>query len=560
MADAKTTMTKTGGQLLMDCLVSLGGTKAFGVPGESYLAVLDAMVDHQDVFDLVLCRQEGGAAYMAAAWSKLTGAPGLCFVTRGPGATNATVGIHTAMQDSLPMILFVGQVGTNHMGREAFQEIDYSAFFGPLAKWAVQINDVDRIPEIMSRAWTVALSGRPGPVVIALPEDMLTAVTKAQMCAPVTIAEPAPSKNDIAQLKDMLNAAKAPVVMVGGTRWQTQAARQIETFATANDVPVVAAHRFHDIIDNHAAIYVGDAGVGMSGYMKELLQAADLIVAINIRFGEMTTDAYNLFDTPKMAAKLVHAHVADGELGKLYAADLPIHAGPNCMADAMADMVLAQSDASSKWCRAARQQYCDALVPLAQPGALDMGEVTRHLQGQLSDDAIITHGAGNFGLWPNKFMTYGRDARMLGPQSGSMGFGVPAAIAAKAHDPSRMVVCFAGDGDFQMNHNELGAAMQAGLYPIILILNNGTYGTIRMHQERSYPTRVSGTDIVNPDFVKLAESYGFYGERVSRTSEFPDAFARAMSAPTGAILELMIDPDGISPRATITGLRAASKP
>ena len=423
----------------------------------------------------------------------------------------------------------------------------------------MQIDHTDRIPEILARAWSVALSGRPGPVIVALPEDMLTGMSAAQVCAPVVIPEPSPNRHDIDKIEVMLNEADAPVLIIGGTRWTQDSAEKIEAFAIANDLPVVAAHRFHDIIDNHAPIYVGDAGVAMSGYMKDLLKSADLIVAINIRFGEMTTDAYTLFDSPNMATTLIHSHVSDAELGKIYAPNLPLHAGPNAMASAFEGMSLNPNAKRKEWCDSARRDYLDGLAAPIQPGAVDMGVVTRHVQEQLSDDAIITHGAGNFGLWPNKFMTYGRNARMLGPQSGSMGFGVPAAIAAKAYDPDRMVVCFAGDGDFQMNHNELGTALQAGLCPIILILNNGTYGTIRMHQEREYPERVSGTDIVNPDFVKLAESYGFYGERVSETAQFPDAFARACASKSGAILELMIDQDGISPRATITRLRDAAK-
>lgn len=549
---------KSGGQLLMDCLVSLGASKGFGVPGESYLAVLDAMVDHEDAFDLVLCRQEGGAAYMAAAWGKLTGAPGLCFVTRGPGATNATVGIHTAMQDSVPMILFVGQVGTDMMGREAFQEVDYPAFFGPLAKWAVQIDHADRIPEIMSRAWNVALSGRPGPVVVALPENMLTSMTDAPVCAPVTIPESAPTASDIAQLTAMLNAAERPVMLLGGTRWTEQAARDIEHFAIENDLPIVAAHRFHDIIDNDCLSYVGDAGVGMSPYMKTLLSDSDLIVALNIRFGEMTTDGYSLFTAPQMAAKLVHSHVSSDELGKIYAADVPIHAGPNQMARAVREVVLEDSPARMQWTAKQRAHYLAGFAAPAQPGALDMGVVIQQLQTMLAEDAIITHGAGNFAIWPNKFLRYGAQKRMLGPQSGSMGFGLPAAIAAKAHAPERQVICFAGDGDFQMNGTELGCALQFGLQPIVLVLNNSSYGTIRMHQERTYPERVSGTDIVNPDFVKLAEAYGFYGERVARTEDFAAAFERASNSSSGALLELVIDTEAIAPRATITGLRDAA--
>ena len=556
MTDGK---IRTGGQLLMDSLVALGATRGFGVPGESYLAVLDAMVDHANAFDLVLCRQEGGAAYMAAGWGKLTGAPGLCFVTRGPGATNAAVGIHTAMQDSLPMILFVGQVGTDVMGREAFQEVDYPAFFGPLAKWAVQIDDVDRVPEIISRAWTVALSGRPGPVVVALPEDMLVATSERAPCAPVTIPEPAVSAEASRRMAEMLAAAQKPVVLLGGTRWSQASARLVEDFATGNDVPVVAAFRFHDIIDNDCESYVGDAGVAMNPYMKSLLREADLILALNIRFGEATTDGYQLFDAPRMAAQLIHSHASDDEIGKIYAADLPIHAGPNAMADALAGISLPANEVRSAWRLAARQSYLESLHAPAQPGDVDMGVITAQIQHQLPKDAIVTHGAGNFSIWPNKFLSYGRDQRMLGPQSGSMGFGLPAALAAKVQDPSRFVLCFAGDGDFQMNGNEMGTALQSGLNPVILIINNASYGTIRMHQEREYPARVSGTAIVNPDYMAIAAAYGFHGERVTATGQFADAFARACDSPTGAIVEIVTATEAISPRTTISALRAAAE-
>ena len=542
----------------MDSLVGLGASKAFGVPGESYLAVLDAMVDHANGFDLVLCRQEGGAAYMAAGWAKLTGQPGLCFVTRGPGATNAAVGIHTAMQDSLPMILFVGQVGTDVIGREAFQEVDYPAFFGPLAKWAVQIDHADRVPEIVSRAWTVALSGRPGPVVVALPEDMLVATSTAEPCHAVTIPEPAPAAADISALQDVLAGAARPVVIVGGTRWQKDSARAIERFAMANKIPVVAAFRFHDIIDNHCPAYAGDAGVGMNASMKTLLRDADLIIAVNIRFGEATTEGYTLFDTPKMAAKLVHSHASDDEIGKIYVADLPRHAGPNRMAAALDNLVADRPAGRAGWYADARTAYLESLVPPPQPGDVDMGIITAQIQARLPADAIITHGAGNFSIWANKFMQYGRDQRLLGPQSGSMGFGLPAALAAKAHDSGRFVLCFAGDGDFQMNGAELGTALQAGLHPVILILNNSSYGTIRMHQERAYPARISGTEIVNPDYVALAGAYGFHGERVTRTDDFAAAFERALDAATGAIVEIVIDTEAIAPRTTISALREAA--
>jgi acetolactate synthase-1/2/3 large subunit len=550
---------KYGGALLMDCLIALGGTKGFGVPGESYLAVLDAMYDRMGKFDLMLCRNEGGAAYMAEAWGKLTGTPGLCFVTRGPGATNASIGIHTAMQNSTPMIVFVGQVGVGMKGREAFQEIEYSHYFGKVAKWVVEIDDADRIPEIMSRAWATALSGRPGPVVVALPEDMLTAPTSAKACAPVNIPAPdiSPAQRD--QLAGLLMAAKRPLILYGGAGWTSDAARQLEAFAGANHLPLVAAFRFHDICDNYHPSYVGDAGVGMLGYIKTLLGEADLIIAINVRFGECTTDGYSLFDCPNMKAKLVHCHPSDDEIGKIYAADLPLQATPNAMAAALSTISLEADPVRQGWVTAAKAAYDASYSVKSQPGSLDMGEVMQHIREVIPDDAIITNGAGNFAIWPNKFLKFGPKSRLLAPQSGAMGYGVPAAIAAKAHDPSRFVLCFAGDGDFQMNGNELGSAMQCGLQPIILIVNNGTYGTIRMHQERNYPERVSGTELVNPDFVTLAKAYGFYGERVENTADFADAFARACASKTGAVLDLIVSTEGITPRQTINDLRQASR-
>ena len=495
---------------------------------------------------------------MAAAWGKLTGEPGLCFVTRGPGATNATVGVHTAMQDSVPMILFVGQVGTDVKGREAFQEVDYPAFFGPLAKWAVEIDDVNRVPELISRAWTVALSGRPGPVVVALPEDMLVATSDVQPSVPVTVPEAGVAPAVAAQMQSMLAAADRPVVLLGGARWTADSARAMEAFATAHDLPLVAAFRFHDIIDNHCPAYVGDAGVAMNDYMKDLLREADLILALNIRFGEATTNGYSLFDAPKMKATLIHSHASDDEIGKVYTADLPIHAGPNAMAAALSAMTLPASATRSGWYRTGRQNYVDSLAAPTQPGEVDMAVITAHIQQTLPEDAIVTHGAGNFSVWPNKFLSYGRDQRMLGPQSGSMGFGLPAALAAKVHDPSRFVLCFAGDGDFQMNGNEMGTALQSGLNPVILIINNSSYGTIRMHQEREYPARVSGTEIVNPDYMAIATAYGFHGERVTTTEQFADAYARACAAPNGAIVEIVTATEAISPRTTISALRAAA--
>lgn len=548
-------MSRDGGQVLVQSLVALGATKGFGVPGESYLAVLDALHDTQGQLDFVNCRNEGGAAFMAAAWGKLTGVPGLCFVTRGPGVTNASIGVHTAMQDSAPMILFVGQVGTDMKGREAFQEIDYRAVFGTMAKWATEIDDTDRIPEILARAWSTATTGRPGPVVIALPEDILTRQTDAApLTGPARITEPAPTPDALAAAQTMLAGAARPLILMGGCNWTEAGRTALQTFAETSDIPVVAAFRYQDMIDNFSPAYVGEAGVGMVAHVKTLIRDADVILAVNVRFGEMTTDGYTLLNVPVPAQKLIHVHASDREIGKVYVPTLGIQAGPNAFAAALAP-VKGNWSAWRAGARAAWEAGFD-LPPLPSP--VDMGAATAHLREVLPADAILTNGAGNFTVWPNKFYKFGPEARLLAPQSGAMGYGLPAAIAAKVADPGRVVVCFAGDGDFQMNCQELATAAQYGAQPIVLLLNNGIYGTIRAHQEREYPGRVSGTDMVNPDFVALSRAYGMHAERVERTEDFPAAFARARASKTGAVLDLAISPEALTPRQTLSQIRDAA--
>ena len=494
---------------------------------------------------------------MASAYGKLTGEPGLCFVTRGPGATNASIGIHTAMQDNSPMILLVGQVGTDMKGREAFQEIDYRAYFGSVAKWVVEIDNVDRIPEIMSRAWSTAISGRPGPVVIALPEDVLTDMTSvAALSGPIAYHEPAPTPEGLEKVLSLLAAAKRPLIMTAGGGWKDQGCQNLQAFAEASDIPVLVGFRAHDRYDNHSISFVGDAGVGMSAATKELIKTADVVLAINMRFSEITTDGYSLFNVPEPSQTLIHVHPSDRELGKVYAPELAIHAGPNAFTAALADKKVSGDWAA--WRSQARADFEAAFDAPVQPGPVDMVAVTKYLRDTLPDDAILTNGAGNFTTWPNKFFKYSANQRLLAPQSGAMGYGLPAAIAAKVACPERTVVCFAGDGDFQMNCQELGSAMQAGAQPIGLILNNGIYGTIRMHQERTYPARVSGTTLENPDFVMLAKSYGYHAERVTETQGFAAAFERALASPTGAVLELDISPEALTPRQTLSQMRAAS--
>lgn len=546
---------RNGGQLLVESLLALGATKGFGVPGESFLAILDALHDTRGAFDFVNCRHEGGAAFMAAAWGKLTGQPGLCFVTRGPGVTNASIGIHTAMQDSAPMLCFVGQVGTDMRGREAFQEIDYRAVFGTMAKWAVEIDDADRIPEILSRAWITATTGRPGPVVIALPEDMLSGPASATpLTGPARIAEPAPDPAALAEALGLLASAERPAILLGGCNWTDAGKAALKAFAEASDIPVVAALRYQDMFDNHSPCYAGDLGLGLAAGVRKTMAEADVILALNTRFGEISTEGYTLFQVPTPRQKIIHVHGSVGEIGKIYIPTLGIPASPNAFVAALTPVSGNRAD----WRKRARADYEATFDLPPQPSPVDMGEVTAHLRTTLPEDAILTNGAGNFTVWPNKFYRFGPKARLLAPQSGAMGYGIPAAIAARIAHPDRTVICFAGDGDFQMTCQELGTAMQTGAQPIILILNNGTYGTIRAHQERTYPARVSGTDMVNPDFVALARAYGFHAERVETTADFPAAFARALTSPNGAVLDLNISAEALTPRQTLSQMRAAA--
>ena len=548
-------MKRNGGQVLVESLVALGATKAFGVPGESYLAVLDALHDTKGRLDFINCRNEGGAAFMAAAWGKLTGQPGLCMVTRGPGVTNASIGVHTAMEDSAPMILFVGQVGTDMKGREAFQEIDYRAVFGTMAKWAVEIDDADRIPEILARAWTTALTGRPGPVVIALPEDMLTRLTEARpLTGPTRVAEPAPDAATMAEVQAMLGAAKRPLILMGGCTWTPAGQAALQGFAEASDIPVIAAFRYQDQFDNFSPAYAGEAGGGKPAPVRPPIPEAGLILAPNSRVWGVTTEGYTLLTVPVPVQKLIHVHGSDREIGKVYQPTLGIQAGPNAFAAALSPV----RGGWAAWRAKARADWEAGFDLAPLPSPVDMGVVTAHLRAVLPEDAILTNGAGNFTVWPNKFYKFGPKARLLAPQSGAMGYGLPAAVAAKVADPARTVICFAGDGDFQMNCQELATALQYGAQPIILLLNNGIYGTIRAHQERHYPARVSGTDMVNPDFVAFARAYGFHAERVERTEDFAAAFARAQTSGSGAVLDLKISPEALTPRQTLSQMRNAA--
>ena len=550
---------RNGGKLLVECLMALGARHSFGVPGESYLAALDALHDTQGKLDFTICRNEGGAAFMAASYGKLTGTPGICFVTRGPGAANASIGVHTAMQDSVPMVLFIGQVDTNMQGREAFQEIDYRAFYGSVAKWVTEIEHADRIPEIVSRAWTAALSGRPGPVIVALPENMLTNLSSVPaLTGPVLIEEPAPSPHSIEKTKSILSKSKYPLVLIGGSGWSRQGRTALQQFVEESDLPVVAAFRRVDLIDNHSPAFVGDAGVGITPATKNLFKQADTVLAINVRFGEMTTHGYTLLQAPKTLQKLVHVHPSAREMGKIYTPDLAIHAGPNLFASALSVHKIAGQ--WKKWRAKARTDYEQEFDLPDLPSPVDMGKVMAYLRERLPDDSILTCGAGNFTTWSNRYFQYGPNQRLLGPQSGAMGYGLPAAIATKIVHPNRTVVCFAGDGDLQMNFQELGTGMQALAQPIVLILNNGMYGTIRMHQESNYPNRVFGTSLLNPNFEILAKSFGYHAEKVDSTDQFAPAFERALASKSGAVLDLDISSEAITPHRSLSEIRNSAKP
>jgi acetolactate synthase-1/2/3 large subunit len=527
----------------------------FCVPGESYLAVLDALHDARDTIRTITCRQEGGAANMAEAYGKLTGQPGICFVTRGPGATNASIGVHTAFQDSTPMILFIGQVVRDHLSREAFQEVDLRQMFAPLCKWVAQIEDPAQISEMVSDAFARAVSGRPGPVALALPEDVLREHCESDDAPRQETPPRIPDPATLSRLLEMLAGARRPLLLVGGGGWSAEACADIVAFGAANSLPLAVSFRCQDYVDNTHPNYAGDAGLGIDPALAERIRDADLLIAVGPRLGEVTTSGYTLLDVPKPRQTLIHVHPSAEELGRVYHADLSIHADMPAIAAALRQSHPVDSSAWAQSAAEAHAEYLKALECPAQPGALDMGEVMKWLRERLPEDAIITNGAGNFSLWPNKFYSFRRYRSMLAPTSGAMGYGVPAAVAAKVVHPERTVVCFTGDGDFLMNGQELATAVQYGLAPIILLVNNGMYGTIRMHQERHYPGRVSATDLVNPDFTAYARAFGAYGERVERTEGFAPAFERALVSGRAALIELQVDAEGITPRTTLNDLR-----
>ncbi|MEP9353648.1 thiamine pyrophosphate-binding protein [Xanthobacter sp. KR7-65] len=554
---------RSGGEILVDALKIHGVDTVFCLPGESFLPALDALAGAADVIRTIITRHESAAANMAEAYGKLTGRPGVCFVTRGPGASHAAIGVHTASQDSTPLVLLVGQVDSGTRGRDAWQEVDYPAMFGGMAKWVAEVDRPERIPELISRAFHLAVAGRPGPVVLALPEDVLGAAAAVADAGPYSRVAAHPGVADLARLAAMIEASARPMVIVGGGGWDRAACDDFQAFVEAFDLPVAAGFRRQDILDNHHPNYVGHAGLGPSAKLAARIRAADLVIAVGGRLGETTTGGYTLFDLPRPAQRLVHVHADAQELGRVYQADLAINAGVREFAAAAA--TLRPTGTAPGWStevKTARADYLADQVPGSMPGRLDLGAVMVELRASLPKDAIIANGAGNYAIWVHKFHRYGGFRTQLAPTSGAMGYGLPAAIAAKLIHPEREVICFAGDGCFQMALPELATACQHRAGVVIVVVNNGIYGSIRMHQEREYPGRVFATSLENPDFPALARAYGAFGERVEETAAFAAAFARARAFAAAerkpALLELLIDPDAITPSSTLSGLRAAA--
>lgn len=559
-------MPQIAGHLLVQCLINQGVTHAFGVPGESYLAVLDGFHAHADRIRFVTNRQEGGAAFMADAQGKLTGRPGVCFVTRGPGATNASIGLHTAFQDSTPMVLFIGDVASDARDREAFQEVDYSSFFGPstkgMAKRVERIDDARRIPEYVARAFATAMNGRPGPVVLVLPEDMLTQTVDAEPLPRVEAVQAWSDPGALRELRTLLLASERPLVIAGGGGWTPQSAAALQRFAENWQLPVANAFRFQDTFDNHHALCAGDVGLGINPALAARVRESDLLIAIGPRLGESTTGGYSLIEAPVPKQKLVHIHASAEELGRVYQPTLAINATMNAAARSLEVLTAPPTVPWSDWAQACHADYLAYIDPanggITLPGTIDMPAIIHTLQKHLPADAVLTNGAGNFASWLHRFFRYHGLVKghktQLAPTNGAMGYGVPAGIGA-AILTGRTAFTIAGDGDFLMNGQELATAVQHGAKSIVLLLNNGSFGTIRMHQEREYPANVSGSALSNPDFCALARAYGYAAERITHTAEFEPALQRALAAPGGSLIEVMIDVDVITTRGTLSAIR-----
>src|SRR6266540_2282555 len=574
------TRARAGGQVVVDQLLVHGVELAFCVPGESYLAVLDALHDVGDGMRLVVCRQEGGAAHMAAVYGRLTGRPGICLVTRGPGATNASVGVHTAVQDSAPMLLLVGQVARSDRGREAFQELEVARVFATMAKWTAEVGDPARIPEVLARAITVAMEGRPGPVVLSLPEDVLAEVTTAPDACPASVVQAAPSPARLAELRRLLVGSRRPLLLAGGPGWTGPAAADLRAFVERSRLPVAVSFRSQDVVDNRSPSYVGPLGNSADPALLERVEAADLVVAIGTRLDELTMAGYRLLEPPRPRQRLVHVHQSAAELGKVYQPELGVVAGMPSFAAAASALEPIAEPPWAAWTEAARTDYLTWSTPPPTPtqaptatqapaatppqphpstGDLDLAAVVAWLRERLPAEAIVAQGAGNYTGWVQRYYRFRELGTQLAPKGGTMGFGVPAAIAAKLAFPDRPVVAFAGDGCFLMTGQELATAVQHGVAIVVVVVNNRMYGTIRMHQELAHPGRVVGTDLRNPDFAELARAYGAHGEVVISTAAFPEAFERALAAGGPALLELRTDPEAITTTTTISQLRSRAR-
>ena len=540
-----------GGRIIADHLKAFGVERVFSVPGESFLAALDGLYD-SGIANIV-CRHEGGAAMMAEATGKLTGRPGVAFVTRGPGATNASAGVHVARQDSTPMVLFVGQIARGHRDREAFQEVDYRAMFGPLAKWVAEVEETERLPEYLARAWHVARSGRPGPVVLALPEDMLSAEADVPDRRPAEVLRVRP---DMAPVAEALARAERPLAVVGGPHWSDEAARALSRLAEAWDLPVVSSFRRQDRMDNRHPCWGGDLNVGLNPALRPILSETDCLLLLGTRFGDIPTQGYTL-PAPEAAPRILHVHPGPEELGKVWSPEVAICARADDAVEALAALPPARR--RPDWRARVRAAYEGWLAPQETPGAFKQEQAIRWLSEHLPEDAILTNGAGNYAAWLHRYFQWKRPGTQLAPTSGSMGYGFPAAVAASLAHPDRRVVCLAGDGCLQMTLNEMSTAVQHGAAPIVVVMNNGRYGTIRMHQERHYPGRVSGTALANPDFAALARAYGGWGARVERTEDFPEAFRAAEAAGTLAVIECVTDPEALATGLTLSAARAAAE-
>ena len=543
-----------GGKILIDQLEIQGATTAFTVPGESFLAALDGLHDSNRI-KTIICRQEGGASMMAEAWGKITGEPGICFVTRGPGAANAMSGLHVARQDSTPMVAFVGMPSSGHEDREAFQEIEIKQVFSSFVKWAAVIRQTERIPEYVSHAIHVARSGRPGPVVLGLPEDMLASGCDAADAKPARIAESRPGAEDLAVLQEKLGKAVRPLMIIGGPGWSVAAQRAMEAFADRFDLPVAPAFRYQDYFDNRHRCYVGCAGIGLDAKLAAAIKDADVLIVLGARLGEMTTSGYTLIDIPDPKQFLVHIHPSPDELGSVYRPDLPVAATARTFCETLSRLEPPAKIAWSGRRAELRTAYEQSLKPIPLPGAVKMADVMRTVSELLPENGILTNGAGNFAAFVHRYFQYKSYRTCLAPTSGSMGYGLPAAIAAKLAHPTRPVVSVQGDGDFLMTGQELATAAQYALPIVTIIANNGMYGTIRAHQEREYPRRIVGTTLVNPDFAAYARSFGAEGYTIEATADFAPAFSAALASSKPSVIELKLDPEALSPRKTLTETR-----